>query len=121
MNLDHNISIQDPVVIYELIGKITTEEDYKPLERAVFDHLNQNYYRIIFDLLNDLDYCCSIDLNVCIALNNGDMGCVENANKNMVKHGTVLKVIHSSVEAPQHVFTNFLLTSPNQRQNGFYT
>ena len=50
MSLDHNISIQDPVIIYELIGKITTEEDYKPIERAVFDHLNQNYYRIIFNL-----------------------------------------------------------------------
>lgn len=50
MSLDHNISIQDPVIIYKLIGKITTEEDYKPIERAVFDHLNQNYYRIIFNL-----------------------------------------------------------------------
>jgi anti-anti-sigma factor len=50
LSLDYDISIQDPVIIYRLIGKITTEEDFKPLERAVFDHLNQNYYRIIFDL-----------------------------------------------------------------------
>lgn len=50
MSLAHNISIQDPVIIYRLVGKITSEEDYQELEQVVFDHLNQNYYRIIFDL-----------------------------------------------------------------------
>ncbi|MFT5779062.1 MAG: anti-anti-sigma factor [Crocinitomicaceae bacterium] len=50
MSLDYTITIHDPVISYGLVGKITTDEDYQPLERAVFDHLNQNYYRIIFDL-----------------------------------------------------------------------
>lgn len=50
MSLTHNISIHDPVIIYHLAGKITSEEDYKELEQVVFDHLNQNYFRIVFDL-----------------------------------------------------------------------
>lgn len=50
MNLSYNISIQDPVIIYELSGKITTEDDFVELERIVFDYLNQNYYRIVFDV-----------------------------------------------------------------------
>jgi anti-anti-sigma factor len=50
VNLDYTIAIHDPVVLYELKGKITTDEDYQALEREVFDHLNQNYYRILFDL-----------------------------------------------------------------------
>ena len=50
MNLSYDISIQDPVIIYELTGKITTEDDFIDLEKTVFDYLNQNYYRIVFDL-----------------------------------------------------------------------
>jgi anti-anti-sigma factor len=38
------------VIIYHLAGKITSEEDYNELEQVVFDHLNQNYFRIVFDL-----------------------------------------------------------------------
>lgn len=50
MNLSYDISIQDPVIIYELEGKITTEGDFIDLEKTVFDYLNQNYFRIVFDL-----------------------------------------------------------------------
>lgn len=52
MNLSYEININDPVIIYNLSGKITTEEDYEQLEKEVFNFLNQNYYRIIFDLEN---------------------------------------------------------------------
>ena len=50
MNLNYNIEIEDPVVIYQLDGKITTDQDYLGLEKEVFEHLNKNYYRIVFDL-----------------------------------------------------------------------
>ena len=50
MNLTYQIDIQDPVIIYKLTGKITTDNDYIELEKIVFDYLNQNYYRIVFDL-----------------------------------------------------------------------
>lgn len=50
MNLDYEISIDDPVIIYSLEGKITNDVDYEGLEKEVFNQLNQNYYRIIFDL-----------------------------------------------------------------------
>ncbi len=50
MNLQHDITIEDPVIIYSLKGKITQDADYAELEKVVFDHLNQNYYRVIFDL-----------------------------------------------------------------------
>ncbi|HIP31770.1 MAG TPA: anti-sigma factor antagonist [Crocinitomicaceae bacterium] len=50
MNLTYQINIEDPVIIYELTGKITTDDDYLELEKIVFDYLNQNYYRIVFDL-----------------------------------------------------------------------
>ena len=50
MNLNYEISVDDPVIIYRLRGKIVSDEDYTELEREVFDYLNQNYYRIIFDL-----------------------------------------------------------------------
>ncbi|MBL1278868.1 MAG: STAS domain-containing protein [Fluviicola sp.] len=52
MNLTYQIDIQDPVIVYKLTGKITTDDDYLELERIVFDYLNQNYYRIVFDLTN---------------------------------------------------------------------
>ncbi|MDB4090885.1 STAS domain-containing protein [Crocinitomicaceae bacterium] len=31
-------------------GKITTDDDYLEIEKEVFNYLNQNYYRIVFDL-----------------------------------------------------------------------
>lgn len=50
MSLSYDIDIHDPVVVYSLHGKITTDDDYLALEREVFDMLNQNYYRIVFNL-----------------------------------------------------------------------
>jgi anti-sigma B factor antagonist len=50
LNLQFDINIDDPVIIYSLKGKITSDLDYQELERVVFDHINQNYYRIVFDL-----------------------------------------------------------------------
>ena len=50
MSLKFNIDIQDPIIIYSLSGKITTELDYEELEKLVFDNLNKNYFRIVFDL-----------------------------------------------------------------------
>ena len=50
MNLTYQIAIEDPVIIYSLNGKITSELDYEELEQEVFSFLNQNYYRIIFDV-----------------------------------------------------------------------
>lgn len=50
MNLQYEVHIKDPVIVYALKGKITTEEDYGDLEKEVFKNLNQNYYRIVFDL-----------------------------------------------------------------------
>lgn len=48
--MNYDIAIHDPVIVYTLSGKITTDEDYLDLEKEVFDHLNQNYYRIVFNL-----------------------------------------------------------------------
>lgn len=50
MNLNYDITINDPVIIYSLQGKITSDTDYEALEREVFDYLNQNYFRVVFDL-----------------------------------------------------------------------
>lgn len=50
MNLDYEIAIHDPVVVYQLKGKIISDSDYEELRREVFDHMNQNYYRVVFDL-----------------------------------------------------------------------
>lgn len=50
MNLQFDVHIEDPVIVYALKGKITTESDFEDLEREVFHHLNQNYVRIVFDL-----------------------------------------------------------------------
>ncbi|XOV68581.1 MAG: STAS domain-containing protein [Fluviicola sp.] len=52
MNLQFDVHIDDPVIVYALHGKITTEEDFAELEAEVFQNLNQNYYRIVFDLTN---------------------------------------------------------------------
>lgn len=50
MSLTYDIAIHDPVIVYSLTGKIMTDNDYIDFEREVFDHLNQNYYRIVFNL-----------------------------------------------------------------------
>lgn len=50
LSFSYEISIEDPVVVYRLKGKITTETDYEEIEKEVFNLLNQNYFRIIFDL-----------------------------------------------------------------------
>jgi anti-sigma B factor antagonist len=50
VNLQFDVHIEDPVIVYVLDGKITTDEDYQTLEAEVFNNLNKNYYRIVFDL-----------------------------------------------------------------------
>ena len=50
MNLSYTINIDDPIITYQLKGKITTDDDYLEIEKEVFNYLNQNYYRIVFDL-----------------------------------------------------------------------
>ena len=50
MSLSYNIDIHDPVIVYALSGKITSDDDFAELEREVFDYLNQIYYRIVFNL-----------------------------------------------------------------------
>ena len=50
LNLSYTIDIDDPIITYQLKGKITTDDDYLEIEKEVFNYLNQNYYRIIFDL-----------------------------------------------------------------------
>ncbi len=55
MNLTYEITLADPVVIYSLKGKITSDIDYEELEKKVFSYLNQNYFRIVFDL-NELTH-----------------------------------------------------------------
>ena len=50
MNLNYDIELHDPVIVYSLMGKITTDDDYIDFEREVFNYLNQNYYRIVFNL-----------------------------------------------------------------------
>ena len=50
MNLQFDVHIDEPVIVYALQGKITNEEDFAALEAEVFHNLNQNYYRVVFDL-----------------------------------------------------------------------
>jgi len=50
LNLSYTINIDDPIITYQLKGKITTDDDYLEIEKEVFNYLNQNYYRIVFDL-----------------------------------------------------------------------
>lgn len=50
MNLQYNIEFNDPIVVYTLKGSIITELDYESIEREVFENLNKNYYRIVFNL-----------------------------------------------------------------------
>jgi len=52
VNLEFDVHIDDPVIVYALDGKITSEEDFQELEEEVFQNLNHNYYRIVFDLTN---------------------------------------------------------------------
>lgn len=55
MNLRYNISIQDPVVVISFHGKMISDPDYQTLEQEVFQLLNKNYYRLVFDL-NELTH-----------------------------------------------------------------
>jgi anti-sigma B factor antagonist len=50
VNISYDIIIHDPVVVFNLRGKMISDPDYEDVEAAVFQHLNQNYYRIVFDL-----------------------------------------------------------------------
>jgi anti-anti-sigma factor len=50
VSLTYDITIHDPVIVYSLKGKIMTDDDYIDFERDVFNYLNQNYYRIVFNL-----------------------------------------------------------------------
>lgn len=50
MNLSYEIEIDEPIIIYSLSGKIISDPDFEDLEKDVFDHMNKNYYRVIFDL-----------------------------------------------------------------------
>ena len=50
MNLSYNIDLTDTVVCFSFEGKILTELDYSEAEKAVFNHLNQNYTHVVFDL-----------------------------------------------------------------------
>ncbi len=50
MNLSYTLHFDDPVVIYSLKGKIIADPDFETLEREVFDQMNKNYYRVVFDL-----------------------------------------------------------------------
>lgn len=61
LNIQFDIDIQDPVIIYTLKGKITSELDSEDFEKEVFNHLNQNYFRIVFNL-NELTHTNSIGI-----------------------------------------------------------
>ena len=50
LNLQFDINFLNSIVIYTLKGKIVSEHDFEDLEREVFENLNKNFYRIIFDL-----------------------------------------------------------------------
>lgn len=50
MNLSYDIKVEEPVLIFRLKGKITTEPDFEELEKEVFSMLNQNHHFVIFDL-----------------------------------------------------------------------
>jgi len=61
LNIQFDIDIQDPVIIYTVKGKITSELDSEDFEKEVFNHLNQNYFRIVFNL-NELTHTNSIGI-----------------------------------------------------------
>ena len=67
MNLQFDVHIDDPVIIYSLNGKITTEDDFAALEAEVFQNLSKNYYRIIFDLAS-LTHTNSVGIGFFICL-----------------------------------------------------
>jgi anti-anti-sigma factor len=48
--LQYDIEFDDPIIVYTLKGSIITELDYELIEREVFDNLNKNFYRIVFNL-----------------------------------------------------------------------
>lgn len=62
MSIQFDIDIKDPVIIYKLMGKITSEHDYVAIEKEVFNYLNQNYFRIVFNL-NDLTHTNSMGIS----------------------------------------------------------
>ena len=61
LNIQFDIDIQDPVIIYTVKGKITSELDCEEFEKEVFNHLNQNYFRIVFNL-DELTHTNSIGI-----------------------------------------------------------
>ena len=61
LNIQFDIDIQDPVIIYTVKGKITSELDSEDFEREVFNHLNKNYFRIVFNL-DELTHTNSIGI-----------------------------------------------------------
>ncbi len=42
----------DNLVVYTLNGKITTENDFQDLEKAVFENISKNHVKVVFDLEN---------------------------------------------------------------------
>lgn len=50
MNLNFTVDIHDPVIVYSLKGKIVSDLDFEDLEKEVFSYLNQNYFRVVFNL-----------------------------------------------------------------------
>ena len=50
MNLSFDISFVEPIVIYSLKGKITTDLDFQELEKVVFENISKNHVNVVFDL-----------------------------------------------------------------------
>ena len=50
MNLKYDIQTDGNIVIFSLFGKITTDLDYENLEKDVFEKLNKNYSRVVFNV-----------------------------------------------------------------------
>ena len=50
LKLEFEIEIQDLLIIYKIKGKITSDIDFEEIEKEVFKNINENYFRIIFNL-----------------------------------------------------------------------
>ena len=50
LKIEFEIEIQDFVIIYKIKGKITSDLDFEDIEKEVFNNINKNYFRIIFNL-----------------------------------------------------------------------
>jgi len=50
LKVEFEIEIQDFVIIYKIKGKITSDIDFEDIEKEVFNNINKNYFRIIFNL-----------------------------------------------------------------------